>query len=234
MIMPQKRGRCVLASALALIMLPGLVQGRIDRLLNITDWQEITFDGKTSNQFHQAPGGGIQVESRQSVSVLQRPLMVDLADQPILRWRWRVDRAAPASDLSVKGGDDRSLAIYVAFPFVPTEANLFERLKRSMVETIAGKDAPGRILCYVWGGEGARGDLVPSPYYGSAGMQKILRPAGSPTGEWFEEEVDIAADYRATFGDDPPNPLNIAISADSDDTGTVIAATVVDLAFQSP
>ncbi len=233
MIMPRNRYRCVLAGALALVMLPDLVQGRMHRLLDITGWQEITFDGKTPNEFRQTSDGGIQVESRQSVSVLQRPLMVDIADKPILRWRWRVDRAAPASDLSAKGGDDRSLVIYVAFPFVETEANLFERVKRSIVESVAGEDAPGRILSYVWGGEGARGDLVPSPYYGDAGIQKILRPADSPTGAWFEEAVDVAADYRATFGSEPPDPMNIAISADSDDTGTVVAATVVDLAFQS-
>jgi hypothetical protein len=59
----------------------------------------------------------------------------------------------------------------------------------------------------------------------------VLRPADSPTGQWFEERVDIAQDYREAFGEDPPDPTQVAISADTDDTGSTSRGFVADLAF---
>jgi hypothetical protein len=49
---------------------------------------------------------------------------------------------------------------------------------------------------------------------------RVLRPADSPTGEWFEERVDLAKDYREGFGEDPSNPVQLAISADTDNTSS--------------
>jgi hypothetical protein len=60
---------------------------------------------------------------------------------------------------------------------------------------------------------------------------RVLRPADSPTGEWFAERVDIAQDYRDSFGEDPPDPSQIAISADTDDTGSTSSGFVATLAF---
>ena len=173
----------------------------------------------------------IEVISDDSVSTLYKPVNVDLEERPILRWRWRVDEAAPATDLSVKGEDDCSLAIYVGFPYQPEEASFLERMERQLVETWAGEDAPGRVLRYVFCGRHARGDVVDSPYLGSAGFVRVLRPADSPTGQWFEEQVDLAADYRQAFDEDPPDPTQIAIQADTDNTGSASRALVADLEF---
>ncbi|MDX1542277.1 MAG: DUF3047 domain-containing protein, partial [Geminicoccaceae bacterium] len=170
--------------------------------------------------------GAIQVESERGVSLIQRPVDVDVRATPILTWRWRVDEGVPPTDLTEKGGDDRSLAIYVTFPFRPEEASFFERMKRQLVEAVAGAAAPGRVISYVFGGDGARGDLQPNPWFGEAGATVILRPASATRGEWFEERVDLAADYERVFGSPPDDPTHLAISADSDDTRSRIQAAV--------
>jgi len=203
----------------------------IDPRLIEAGWQEFTFDGRAGNRFLARADGGIEVVAENSVSVLQRPVVVDLAATPKLTWRWRIDRAVPTTDLSVRGGDDRSLAIYVAFPFEPEHASALERMYRAIVEQLFGRTAPGRVLNYVWGGVGQRGEIVPSPYLQDSGMLKILRPGDGPIGVWLTEEVDIAADYRRTFGRDPPNPIHVAIGADSDDTGSSGRGAVADLSF---
>ena len=59
----------------------------------------------------------------------------------------------------------------------------------------------------------------------------VLRSAASPTGEWLEEQVDLVADYRAAFGEAPPDPSQIAIQADTDNTDSTSRAQVADLAF---
>jgi hypothetical protein len=165
------------------------------------------------------------------VSRLYRPVEVDLAATPVLTWRWRVDEPVPPTDLTEKGEDDTAITLYVGFPWNPGEASFMERLKRPLVEAYAGEDAPGRVLAYVFGGKQPRGTAVDSPHLGDAGAMRVLRPAQSPTGEWFEERVDLAKDYRAAFGEDLPAPMQIAISADTDDTGSTSRGFVKDLAF---
>ena len=202
-----------------------------DEALLADGWSDVLFDGKTPNRFEVFEDGGIAVTSDNSVSLLQRPLSVDLEKTPLLAWRWRVTEAAPATDLTVKGEDDRSLALYVAFPFVAEEAGVFERMRHAFIEKLTGKATPGRVLVYIWGGEGARGDRVPSPHLGNAGMMTILRPANTASGPWFDEAIDIAEDYRIAFGSEPPAPVSLAIGADTDDTLSTARAVVTDLAF---
>ena len=222
-------GRAWFFGLLLSLGLPALAG--VDEALLADGWNEVLFDGKTPNRFEAEGEGGVTVLSESSVSLVQRPLDVDLAATPLLTWRWRVDEATPPTDLSIKGGDDRSLAIYVAFPFQPEEAGFMERMKRAVVESLVGEEAPGRVLVYVWGGEGKRGDSVPNPYLGKAGATTILRSADSETGAWQEESIDIAEDYRNSFASEPPDPISIAISADSDDTMSRIEAAITGLSF---
>lgn len=219
------------AVIVGVLLVTAPVFAETDEGLRAKGWEEVLFDGKVANRFEALGESGIAVSSEGSVSLLQRPFVVDLERTPLLTWRWQVQEAAPPTDLRIKGEDDRSLALYVAFPYQPEQAGLWERMWRGIVERVAGKEAPGRILVYVWGGEGTRGERVPSPHLGKAGMMTILRPATSETGSWQAETVDIAEDYRQTFGSEPPDPISIAISADTDDTRTRASGLVEGITF---
>lgn len=199
--------------------------------LEAAGWRELGVSGKPGNRFVGHPDGVIEVLSSSSVSRLYRPIEVDLGATPTLTWRWRVDEPVPPTDLTRKGEDDTAITLYIGFPWDPGRASFTERLTRPLVEAYAGEDAPGRVLAYVFGGAHERGEVVASPHLGSAGFMRVLRPAHSPTGEWFEERVDLVADYREAFGEDPPNPVQIAISADTDDTRSTSRGFVADLAF---
>jgi Protein of unknown function (DUF3047) len=199
--------------------------------LKAAGWRELEVKGKPANRFLGHPDGSIEVVSSSSVSRLYRPVEVDLDATPVLTWRWRVDQPVPATDLTKKGEDDTALTLYVGFPWDPEKASLKERLTRPLVEAYAGEDAPGRVLAYVFGGKERRGEVVTSPHLGSSGFMRVLRPADSPTGQWFQERVDLVADYREAFDEDPPDPSQIAISADTDDTSSTSRGFVDDLAF---
>lgn len=199
--------------------------------LQAAGWRELGVSGKPGNRFTGQADGVIEVASSSSVSRLYRPIEVDLDATPVLTWRWRVDDPVPPTDLTRKGEDDTAITLYVGFPWDPGRASFMERLTRPLVEGYAGEDAPGRVLAYVFGGAHQRGEVVASPHLGSAGFMRVLRPAESPTGEWFEERVDLAADYREAFGEDPPDPAQIAISADTDDTGSSSRGFVARLSF---
>jgi Protein of unknown function (DUF3047) len=199
--------------------------------LEAAGWRELANPNKAENTYSVGPDGAIEVASKNSVSTLYKPIRADIDARPILAWRWRVDEAAPATDLSRKGEDDCSLALYVGFPYESGEASFFERMKRPVVEAVAGEDAPGRVLRYVFCGAHEQGEVVPSPHLGSAGSMHVLRPGSSPSGTWFQERVDLAADFRAAFGTEPPDPSQIAIQADTDDTASSSRASVADINF---
>jgi Protein of unknown function (DUF3047) len=220
---------------LALVFLtalaPRMAEARVGPKLQAQGWQELANPNKAENAYSESPEGVIEVVSNNSVSTLYRPVEANLRERPVLTWRWRVEEPAPATDLSVKGEDDCSLAVYVGFPYRADHASFLERLKRPLVESWAGENAPGRVLRYVFCGRHRQGEVVESPYLGSAGFIRVLRPSDSPTGEWFTEQVDLGADYRLAFGEEPPDPTQIAIQADTDNTQSQSRAFVADLHF---
>jgi Protein of unknown function (DUF3047) len=229
-----RAGRCAdlgLALAALLALAPGMAQAEVGPELQAEGWRELANPNKAENAYRGGPEGAIEVVSKDSVSTLYKPVSADIRERPLLTWRWRVDEHAPATDLSAKGQDDCSLAVYVGFPYESDQASLFERLKRPLVESWAGGEAPGRVLRYVFCGRHQRGEVVESPHLGSAGFIRVLRPADSPTDTWFTEQVDLVADYREAFGEEPPDPAQIAIQADTDDTRSTSRALIADLSF---
>jgi Protein of unknown function (DUF3047) len=227
----RRRGRLGPALLLLLLLAPRPGQSAVAPELQAQGWREIANPDKAENAYRTGPQGAIEVVSENSVSTLYRPVDTNLDERPLLTWRWRVEVPAPATDLSVEGQDDCSLAVYVGFPYDPDEASFLDRLKRPLVEAWAGENAPGRVLRYVFCGRHQQGEVVASPYLGDAGFMRVLRPASSPSGQWFSEQVDLAADYRRAFGEEPPDPTQVAIQADTDDTQSASRAFVADLRF---
>ncbi len=226
----RRRRRLGPAFLLLLLFAPRPGQTTVDAELQAQGWREIANPDKAENVYRAGPEGVIEVVSQNSVSTLYLPVEADVDARPMLTWRWRVEAPAPATDLSIKGQDDCSLAVYVGFPYDPDDASFLDRLKRPLVEAWAGENAPGRVLRYVFCGRHQQGEVVASPYLGDAGFMRVLQPASSPAGQWFTEQVDLAADYRQAFGEAPPDPTRIAIQADTDATQSASRAVVADLA----
>jgi hypothetical protein len=196
--------------------------------LEALGWEPFGFSGLRENRFVGGEDGTLEVVSENSVSALYYPVA------PVARclaWSWRVDEAMPANDLRHRGTDDRPIAVYVAYPFDPDHAGLWEHLKRVFVELAKGPDAPGRVVSYTWGGLGARGDIQPSPYMRSAGRLVLLRPGDQETGVWRHEIVDLAADYQRAFGAPAQRPTQIAVLSDSDSTGSRARALIKNSRF---
>jgi len=191
-------------------------------------WERLDFDDIAPNTWSEESGAVIGA-SQASASMLYTGVPATTA--PVLTWRWRVDSAVPATDLTRKGGDDRSFALTVGFAYDPADASLGERMKRVVVENIAGADAPGRILDFVWGGNQPVGTRIESPYSGSSGQMIITRTNADATGEWHTERVDLAALYRNAWGSAPPPVTRIALFLDTDDTAGTAQARIADICF---
>ena len=79
-------------------------------------------------------------------------------------------------------------------------------------------------LCLGWHGAGAR--VLPSPWLHGLGQVRGLRPANAPRGQWFDQRVNLAADWQAAFGAPPPPLQEIAVGTDTDDTRSRLDARV--------
>ena len=169
----------------------------------------------------------MQVSSNGGVGFLYRPLAASEAGKLRLSWRWRVERAPPPSDLSVKGADDRPLAIHLWFP---EEPGLWSEIKGT-VGRLLGVPVPGKVLSYVWGGTQARGTKLANPHLEDDGVLIVLRSGRHAPDGWVREEIDIAADFTMAFGYPPPAASYLVISADSDDRPGRTLARVKEIRF---
>lgn len=185
-------------------------------------WKEQKFSLFSKNRYSFG-GSSLGVQSDGSVSMAYTPVPQALWNSTKASWRWSVDTSVPATDLRKKGGDDRNLAMYVVF-LPPAEA---QRLQGKGIRKLLGSDA-ARVLVYVWGGNHGRGKVLPSPYLGNRGKTVVLRDAG--TGR-YSEAVDLAGDYRRSFGGTPGAVVGLAVSADSDDTDTSVKGAIAGLSL---
>ena len=195
--------------------------------LEAAGWKHLTFRKLRPTRFTLGDAGTIDIVADRSSSILYRATRIDPAATPRLNWRWRVDAGVGATDLARKGGDDRSLAVLVGFAFDRAHATGVEVARHRFETMIARTEPPGVVLFYVWGGAEA-GRTIRSPYRRNNHLI-VLRTAGTPTGRWLDERVDVAADYRRLVGHPPPPVVQLGLCSDSDDTGTVVRGAVAGL-----
>ena len=184
-------------------------------------WKEQGFLRLFSNEYFQR-GGQLDVVSDGTVSLLWRPLDRSQRSAQAASWAWRVQEGVTPTDLMVKGGDDRNLAVYFVFVDPDRADALAGGNARRML-----REGSARALIYVWGGQHSRGEILPSPF-SSQLRTKILR--GSGVGA-HQETVDLVADYRAAFGGSPCALVGLAVSSDSDDTKGKVVASISNLSL---
>lgn len=189
-----------------------------------SDWREQGFPRLRNNRYG-LEGNRLDIASDQAVSVLYRALPENRWSTRSAQWNWAVDQTVPPTDLRRKGGDDRNISIYFVFmdEVSARRAGPTPRLRTLL------NNSNARMLVYVWGGDHARGDVLESPYLENRGMTLVLRRAGMGA---HGEDVDLAADYARIFGGVPEALVGIAVSADSDDTQSIIRARISDMVLR--
>jgi hypothetical protein len=193
-------------------------------------WTHAEYEGIRPARFR-AQGEAVGVEGEGAGSFIWRKVEGRPA---CFTWRWRVELGPPPTDLTRRGGDDRAVAMAIGFAGWPPRATMWQRTQHAVAQTRAGRHAlPRAVLIYAWGGTGREPPHFYSPWMGGLGKVRVLRPATTPTGRWFEERVDLDAYWRAAFGGEPPALQEIAIGTDADDTQARIAALVDRIRFTS-
>ena len=177
-----------------------------------------------------ANSGAIEARVDNSMALLVRPIRVDLAQTPMLCWRWRINAVVPRGDIRTKRGNDFAARVYVGFAVPASALSGSARMKLRIARNLLGMAVPDAALTYVWDNASRVGLAVRSPY--SDQQQLIVAESGNARARhWVTERVDVASDFKQAFNGKPGRPVELAIAADGDNTRSVGRAAFSDLHF---
>ena len=220
----------LLAAPLALAPAPALAEAiPFGPSLGGAGWRTLTFRSLAPAAYAPEGRDRLGIRASSAASLIWREVDEGLWDRRRAEWRWRVQSGPPATNLARKGADDRAIALY--FVFARDEASA-RAAKGATSLSSAMWWSSGQALVYVWGGSGAKGSIVDSPHMAANGKLVIRQPGGTGDGAWIREQADLAADFRRAFGREPGPLVGLAISSDSDDTGTVTVAGIEGLSLR--
>lgn len=148
-------------------------------------------------------------------------------------WAWRMQQPNPAADLRVKSGDDAAAKVCLGFDMALDRVPFVERTLLRLARSRSADALPAATLCWVWGRAEAPGSVIENPYTRRV-RSIVVRTEADPSGQWFTEARDVAADFRRAFGDESPDTpalMTVIVAADADNTGASTVAHVADLRF---
>ncbi len=208
--------------------------GRFDA--GLAPWREVAIRPELKpNLFRLRDWDGVralEVVSSAGMSLLARPLEVDLARTPVLCWRWRVDAPLNAADMTRRAGDDYAARLYVTLALPDADKSLALRAQLRMARAIWGDQVPDAAINYVWDNRHPVGTERPNAYTDRATMV-VLRTGAADAGRWVDERRDLAADVARLVGPRAV-PVQLAVTADTDNTGESARAGFADIRFVGP
>jgi hypothetical protein len=150
----------------------------------------------------------IRAIGRESASGLYRDTPYRVEEHPWLEWTWRVDRLQETADIRVKSREDFAAAIFLIFG------------RPGMIN----REVP--TLAYVWTSSRLPvGAMVASPHHPGSVRSIVVRSGATSLGRWQRERRNVLEDFRAVFGQEPPDSVEIiALFTDNDQTGESVEA----------
>lgn len=196
-------------------------------------WQMIPYQGEkpTSYRVAQVDGRmGVEARVNSSMSLMARPVEINLAEKPILCWRWYVDAPVQKADMTRRNGDDYAARVYIAFDMPDSALSGSTRFKLKMARAMFGRTLPDAAVVYVWDNRHPVGTARKSSYTDRSQLVVAETGAGR-AGSWVSERADVAADFARAFGNKPRRPIQLAVASDGDNTKSKGRAAFADIHF---
>ncbi|KAB2943116.1 DUF3047 domain-containing protein [Hyphomicrobium sp.] len=164
------------------------------------------FRGVNSYTVERGPDGlFLRSTPHDTASGLYQELDIEGRDLRAVRWSWRVDILHASADVRDIAREDFGAMLM----FVFGEPSFLNR------------DVP--TLAYVWTSTPiANGTILPSLRFQS--LRYVQLRGAADVGRLCTETRDIAADFRAIFGREPPELRHVAVFNDNDQTGEAASA----------
>lgn len=196
-------------------------------------WRMVKLPGQEPTSYRVAALAGrmaIEATVNSSMSLMARPISIDLKERPIACWRWYVDGPVAGADMTKKRGNDFAARLYIAFDMPDSELSGTTRLKLKMARSVFGRDLPDAALIYVWDNKHAVGTARHSPYTDRS--QVLVAESGSGRARsWVSERADVETDFNRAFRSLTSKPIQLAVASDGDNTRSRNRAGFADIHF---
>lgn len=195
---------------------------RLGKARNETHYRLVSVDGRTV----------LEARAENSASALVYPLRADPKRTSWLSFSWRTERLVEKSDMRTTAGDDYPARIYVIFDYDIARLSFGERIKLRMARSIWGDQVPAAALCYVWEPRQPVGHSQWSAYTTRLRMI-VAESGGARLDQWVSIERNVAEDFRAAFGEEPPPISAVIVATDTDNTGETAHTWFGDISLRS-
>jgi len=204
--------------------------------LSASPWHKIQIDpgiAQTRYRIREWDGvTAVEATADGSMTLLARPLNLDLDQTPVLCWLWRIDAALDRANMLQKEGDDYAARVYVAFDIPDDELKWHTRAQLALGRRIFGDQLPDGAINYIWDNQHPVGTRAANAYTSRARM-RVLQSGDDKAGRWIAERRNILSDARQEFSVTTLRATQLAIASDTDNTGETARAGFADLHFVS-
>jgi hypothetical protein len=180
-------------------------------------WDKTEFAGTDASvELVRADGRlALRLRSERNSFALHRDLVLDVREYSVLTWSWKVSRLPAGGDVRDPARDDEAAQLYVVFPRWPAPRTTSD------------------VIGYVWDSRAPAGTTLTHPRAPNVRIVVLESGPGRLDG-WLREQRNVAEDYRALFGRQPPRAGKVALMVDSNDTRSGAEAWFSDLSFSRP
>jgi hypothetical protein len=155
--------------------------------------------------------GGVAAARFRSTSTsfsIQKEVKVDLAQFPMLTWKWKVTQLPVGGDFRKAATDDQAAQLFVAF-------------------------SKTQAIVYVWSTTVPRGTMAstsPAPFMTVKVV--VLQTGTAKKGEWVSESRNVHRDYKKLFRSEPPPVSAMRLQINSQHTESSAECYFADVAFE--
>ncbi len=193
----------------------GRVLADFEDAAQLESWHKYVVEGSVHDPELALTEGALQITADRSAGLFWHQLDLKPASEPILRWRWRVSHTFGTSTPLSPEFDNFPARVLVGFDYGWQDAGPAASAFRKKVQQYAGVDPPARAICYTLGGKLPASQAIDAAFGEGRIVVINLRSDNLPTGQWLQETRNIAADYRAVFGQPAPAVAAIAVGSDN-------------------
>jgi DUF3047 family protein len=179
-------------------------------------WELKEFVGDASVELVRNDGRvALRLRSAHTSFALHRDVLLDVRQYSTLAWSWKVTRLPRAGDVRDPARDDQAAQVYVIFPRWPAPQTSSD------------------VVGYVWDSQAPIGTTVKNAK--APNVRIIVVESGTARLDSWQRQVrNVAQDYQALFGRQPPRVGKVALMIDTNDTRGEAEALFGDLTFFRP
>jgi hypothetical protein len=167
-----------------------------------------------------------------SASGLTRHAHFNVAERPLVAWRWKVSRLVASADNSKARAEDAPARLIFAFDGDKSKLGRIDQATLYVSQKLYGREMPYATLMYIWANRAPVGAVIENPH--TKRVQMVVASSGpAGVGSWQSVSRNLLEDFRRAFKEEPGRLLTYGVMTDTDNTGEMVEAWYGEIEFQA-